>query len=126
MKILIPIQSVSDIITNSSSETFLLDADKYQVEQVKEILQPIIKANEFPWDRYRGGAHNDAAWDAFEKDQYSDNPKYDGTSGNGGDWSVDSFTDDLTKEKFVCINIDHSMRRTIDSIRELFEIKEVW
>lgn len=124
MKILIPIQSVSDIITNSSSETFLLDAQEYHIEEVSAILTPIIKNNTFPWHDYKD--NEDDAWNAFEKDQASDNPKYDGYSGDAGDWSIDSFTDDLTHEQFICITVDHSMRRTIDSIYSLFKVSEVW
>lgn len=42
--LLIPIQSVSDIITNSSSEVFCtITADKDVLEQIKDILSRVIK-----------------------------------------------------------------------------------
>lgn len=45
--LVIPIQSVTDIVTNSSSEVFVLDTDK-TCEQVTEILNSITEGFEFP------------------------------------------------------------------------------
>lgn len=44
---LLIIQSISDIVTNSSSEVFVLDTDK-TCEQVNEILNSITEGFEFP------------------------------------------------------------------------------
>lgn len=43
----IPIQSVTDVITNSSSEVFVLDTDK-TCEQVNEILEGITEGFDYP------------------------------------------------------------------------------
>lgn len=54
--LVISIQSVTDVVTNSSSEVFVLDTDK-SCEQVHEILEKITEGFEFPQvfhlDEYR-------------------------------------------------------------------------
>lgn len=53
---IIPVQSVTDLITNSSSEVFILDTDK-TCEQVNEVLEGITSGFRFPeifhLDEYR-------------------------------------------------------------------------
>ena len=50
MLLKIPIQSFSDLITNSSSEVFCtINADKNILDQIKEILEVVIK-DDYNWD----------------------------------------------------------------------------
>lgn len=50
MLLKIPIQSFSDLITNSSSEVFCtINADKNILDQIREILEVVIKGD-YGWD----------------------------------------------------------------------------
>ena len=72
--LVISIQSVTDVVTNSSSEVFVLDTDK-SCEQVNEILEKITEGFEFPQvfhlDEYR-------EWRNSKKEKLgTDYPYYD-------------------------------------------------
>lgn len=47
MKYYLNIQSVSDIITNSSSETFCRICSKDQIEEIYEVLKSIIPSDDY-------------------------------------------------------------------------------
>ena len=76
MELQIKIQSFSDIITNSSSETFILNSS----ENFKEISSLLKKIGEEHW--YKGSWSD---WDNLHKEEQG---KYDTGSGMGGDIEV--------------------------------------
>lgn len=76
MELQIRIQSFSDIITNSSSETFIINKS----ENTKEISELIKKIGEEHW--YKG------SWSDWEKLSKEEQEKYDTSSGMGGDIEV--------------------------------------
>lgn len=76
MELQIKIQSFSDIVTNSSSETFILNSS----ENFKEISSLLKKIGEEHW--YKGSWSD---WDNLPKEEQE---KYDTGSGMGGDIEV--------------------------------------
>lgn len=128
MKFKIEIQSISDIITNSSSETFVLDASNYFVEDVRKLILDEAKKAEFPYEKYedKDGNINWTKVDALmDKDRESPNPKYDFSSGMGGELTVKLCEDDEGKQ-YILIDVDHSRRHTIKFIQDTFEVIESW
>lgn len=70
----IKIQSISDIITNSSSEVFCRIESENSLELIKEILEPL-----FPYSRYN--ENGPSLYERIlseEKSEYGDNSYLDG------------------------------------------------
>lgn len=125
IKFIIPIQSFSDVITNSSSSVFILDSEKYNIEAIESVLLPVAREN---WDRTV--KFRESTWDmgdfktydkAIYEDSISDNPQYDDWSGDGGD--LDVYIDD---DDNLVIAIDHNRHATIKFIKDNFKIEERW
>lgn len=131
MRLGVKLQSVSDVITNSSSEIFTIKAE-VPVSELKQLIVEIADKNYFQ-----------GSWEAWEKLSDEEKEKYDSSSGMGGELEIGTF-DDLyqrflldevpenkrelfTKEmysllfkdsieeleKILWIDIDHSRRATI-------------
>lgn len=134
-------QSTSDLITNSSSEVFVIKADGFSFEEVKELIESGAKARyeayQKSWDDNCG-----KSWDQLEKEGL------DGCSGMGGDlditgwkevyerrkewdpdYTVDEFAEDEgidvnQLDQYIWIDIDWARRGTIQFIYDNFEIVE--
>lgn len=73
-KLLIKIQSVSDIITNSSSEVFLCQNNTtMSIQELKDFLYEYNKSNKFTGD-----------WDAWQKMSQEERNKHNTSGGMGG------------------------------------------
>lgn len=137
----IKIQSTSDLITNSSSEVFVIKANGFSFEEVKELIESGAEA------RYKAYADNweencQKKWDQLEKEDL------DGCSGMGGnldvwnwkgmyerrkewepDYTVEEFAEDEgldvdSLDQYVWIDIDWARRGTINFIYDNFEVVE--
>ena len=116
MKYLIRIQSFSDIITNSSSEVFLVKkSEDITFDELKNFLK-----NFHVEHLYKGD------WDTWDKMPYSERMKFDSCSGMGGifelqtyedalnspsewGWSNTEYFDDVEdKEKYLLVDTDNS------------------
>ena len=74
MKLLIQIQSASDIITNSSSEVFLCQNNTtMSLRELKEFLYEYNRSNQFT-----------GSWDTWQKMSQEERDKYDRGGGMGG------------------------------------------
>lgn len=78
MKLYIAIQSASDLITNSSSEVFIVKSNT--PEETKNMLLEIGKGHEF-----HGG------WEEWEKLPEEEKAKYDDGSGMGMELTVETW-----------------------------------
>lgn len=121
-KFLIQIQSVSDIITNSSSEVFLCQNDTtMSMQELKDFLYEYNKSNQFTGD-----------WETWQKMSPEERDKYDTSGGMGGFLEICSYNeldDDywlkkLIKERYddpeqyLVVDIDWWNRATIAWITE--------
>ena len=74
MKLLIKIQSASDIITNSSSEVFLCQNNTtMSLQDLKDFLYEYKRSNQFTGD-----------WETWQKMSPEERDKYDTSGGMGG------------------------------------------
>ena len=74
MKLIIAIQSASDIITNSSSEVFLCQNNTdMSIQELKNFLYEYNRANQFTGD-----------WETWQKMSLKERNKYDISGGMGG------------------------------------------
>lgn len=140
MRLGIKLQSVSDIITNSSSEVFVVKATT-PVNDLVNLIEQVANKNYFDGD-----------WDEWEKLSDEERAKYDSSSGMGGDLEVMTFDDYYNQhvdeyipenkrelftkevyslqfkesleelEKFVWVDIDHSRRATINWLLNNLEV----
>lgn len=76
MRLQIKIQSFSDVITNSSSETFVINTTE-DIKTISKIINKIAEKN-----RYEG------SWEDYEKLSEEEKSKYDNSSGMGGEITV--------------------------------------
>lgn len=137
----IKIQSTSDLITNSSSEVFVVKANGFSFEEIKELIESGAKAR---YEVYRKDWDNNCRkkWDQLEKEDL------DGCSGTGGDldvmgwkemfnnrkewdpdYTVEEFTEDEgvdvdSLDQYAWIDIDWARRGTIRFIYDNFEVVE--
>lgn len=137
----IKIQSTSDLITNSSSEVFVVKTGTYSIPEIKELIQVVgevcAKAYDDNWK-----VNAKKSWTQLEQEDM------DGSSGMGGELSVRSWKEEYeyrskyipeyTVEDFlkdegleeeelnqhVWIDIDRERRGTIKYIFENFEVVE--
>lgn len=86
MKLYIAVQSVSDLITNSSSEVFLVKTNT--PEETKKMLLEIGKGHEF-----HGG------WEEWEKLPEEEKAKYDDGSGMGMEFTVETWKETYERHK---------------------------
>ena len=80
MRIGIDLQSVSDIITNSSSEVFTVKAEM-PISELKQLITEIADKNYFK-----------GSWEEWEKLPDEEMNKYDSSSGMGGNWKYKRLT----------------------------------
>ena len=74
MKLIIAIQSASDIITNSSSEVFLCQNNTtMSIQELKDFLYEYNRSNQFTGD-----------WETWQKCLKKRKTKYDTSGGMGG------------------------------------------
>lgn len=116
MKYLIKIQSFSDIITNSSSEVFLVKkSEDTTFDELKNFLKNFHEEHLYKGD-----------WDTWDKMSYSERMKFDIGSGMGGifelqtyedalnspsewGWSNTEYFDDVEdKDKYLLVDTDNS------------------
>ncbi len=88
MRIGIDLQSVSDIITNSSSEVFTVKAEM-PISELKQLITEIADKNYFK-----------GSWEEWEKLPDEEMNKYDSSSGMGGELEIQTFDDLYTRYKF--------------------------
>lgn len=81
MRLGIKLQSVSDIITNSSSEVFVVKATT-PVNDLVNLIEQVANKNYFDGD-----------WNEWEKLSDEEKAKYDSSSGMGGDLEIMTFDD---------------------------------
>lgn len=140
MRLGIKLQSVSDIITNSSSEVFVVKATT-PVNDLVNLIEQVANKNYFDGD-----------WNEWEKLSDEERAKYDSSSGMGGDLEIMTFDDYYNQhvdeyipenkrelftkevyslqfkesleelEKFVWVDIDHSRRATINWLLNNLEV----
>lgn len=116
MKYLIKIQSFSDIITNSSSEVFLVKkSEDTSFDELKNFLMDFHEEHLYKGD-----------WDKWDKMSYNERVQFDSCSGMGGifelqtyedalnspsewGWSNTSYFDEVEdKDKYLLVDTDHS------------------
>lgn len=143
MRLQIKIQSFSDIITNSSSETFIVNATG-NLKELCNLIHEVAKGN-----RYSGSWKD---WDDLSKEEQN---KYDSSSGMGENLEIETWEDrynhfkedipDNKKEQFtpeiwslfyqesldelkkqIWINIDWSRTATINWILENLWVSEAY
>lgn len=94
MKLIIAIQSASDIITNSSSEVFLCQNNTtMSIEELKNFLYEYNRANQFTGD-----------WETWQKMSQKERDKYDRSGGMGGFLEIcsyDELDDDYWLKKLI-------------------------
>lgn len=88
MRIGIDLQSVSAIITNSSSEVFTVKAEM-PISELKQLITEIADKNYFK-----------GSWKEWEKLSDEEMNKYDSSSGMGGELEIQTFDDLYTRYKF--------------------------
>lgn len=82
-KILIKIQSVSDVITNSSSEVFLCKNNtEMTTAQLKEFIYEYNRSNQYDGD-----------WETWQKMSQEERNKYDHGGGMGGFLDICTYND---------------------------------
>lgn len=94
MKLIITIQSASDIITNSSSEVFLCQNDtNMSMQELKDFLYEYNRSNQFTGD-----------WETWQKMSQEERDKYDTSGGMGGFLEIcsyDELDDDYWLKKLI-------------------------
>lgn len=121
IKFLIKIQSFSDIITNSSSETFLVENTTSYTDS--ELIEFLYKLHEEK--RFNG------SWETYDKMTMEEKHQYDIGSGMGGEFEVYTyesvknhdyldvyFTDLQEPEKYLLIDTDWANYYSIDWIKD--------
>ena len=121
MKLLIQIQSASDIITNSSSEVFLCQNNTtMSLQELKEFLYEYNRSNQFT-----------GSWDTWQKMSQEERDKYDRGGGMGGLLEIYTY-DELNDaywlkehienldnpEKYLIVDTDWCHKATINWIIE--------
>lgn len=87
MKYLIKIQSFSDIITNSSSEVFLVKKNEdITFDELKKLLIDLHESHLFKGD-----------WDKWDKMPYNERMNFDSCSGMGGIFELQTYEDALNR-----------------------------
>ena len=82
-KLLIKIQSVSDVITNSSSEVFLCKNNtEMTTAQLKEFIYEYNRSNQYDGD-----------WETWQKMSQEERNKYDHSGGMGGLLDICTYND---------------------------------
>ena len=121
VKLLVRIQSTSDIITNSSSEVFLCqNTTNLTLEQLKNFIEVYHATHD-----YKG------SWEKKKKMTSEQRRNYDTSSGMGGDFEVTFFRDlpedhwyrqcwleVENKDNCLLVDTDWSHKATIDWLKE--------
>lgn len=90
MKLIIAIQSASDIITNSSSEVFLCQNNTVMsMQELKDFLYEYNRSNQFTGN-----------WETWQKMPQEERDKYDTSGGMGGFLEICSY-DELDDEYWL-------------------------
>lgn len=126
---MIGIKSVSDLITNSSSETFIIRRpETLEIEEFKEKFKEItneklLEYEDFPWNAVRknwnmcSGVAGDleiySENDCLEKGDYTDKPKDKEKLRRNllVEWGINNLPKDL--DKFILVDIDHGFLGSI-------------
>lgn len=141
MRIVVRFQSISDIITNSSSEVFVVKKGASSVEEVKDFIETAAKSYAEAYDKDWQNSYK-KSWKQLEEEGL------DGNSGMGGELSIYSFEEMYESyakyhpnptiedfadyhglpveglDKYVWIDVDWSRRATIKFIHDYFEVVE--
>lgn len=80
MRFIAKIQSVSDLITNSSSELFVVTSQSMPAVALAELLQAIGSRDYFSGD-----------WESWNSLSEEEKKMYDSSSGMGGEFSIMTF-----------------------------------
>lgn len=139
--LVLKIQSTSDLITNSSSEVFVIKADGFSFEEVKELIESGAKAHSEAYEKNWENNYK-KSWDELEK------ADMDGYSGMGGeldimswkemyehrrewdlDYTLEEFAEDENVDvehldQYIWIDIDWARRATIQFLYDNFEVVE--
>ena len=95
MKLIIAIQSASDIITNSSSEVFLCQNNTtMSMQELKDFLYEYNRSNQFTGD-----------WETWQKMPQEERDKYDTGGGMGGLLEIYSYDD---------LDVDYWLKKLIN------------
>lgn len=86
MKLFIAIQSISDLITNSSSEVFIVKSDS--PEEVRELIMNVAEQHKWLGD-----------WKDYDKLSEEEKYKYDSSSGTGGEIDVETWKESYERNK---------------------------
>ena len=120
-KLIIKVQSVSDIITNSSSEVFLCENNtEMTIDQLKKFIYEYNRSNKFEGD-----------WNTWQKMSQEERNKYDTSGGMGGFLEIYTY-DELNDaywlkehienldnpEKYLIVDTDWCHKATINWITE--------
>ena len=120
-KLIIKLQSVSDIITNSSSEVFLCENNtEMTIDQLKKFIYEYNRSNKFEGD-----------WNTWQKMSQEERNKYDTSGGMGGFLEIYTY-DELNDaywlkehienldnpEKYLIVDTDWCHKATINWIIE--------
>lgn len=109
MKFIVPLQSVSDIITNSSSEVFIISGDSYDRKQIVNYLKKAIDKEEC------SGVGGDCDLKLLEKKELLAYP----------------YRLEITPEKyanlsgpFIRVDVDWARKKSIEWIKSHFTVIE--
>ena len=115
---MVKIQSFSDIITNSSSEVFILDSGAEFLQDIKCAVEAVAR-KAYIWES--DSLSEEDGEKLLMEDLKKQFPQYDSCSGNGGDIDIDLVKCDDGKNR-VKINIDWARRHTLCFILNNFNI----
>lgn len=99
MKLIIAIQSASDIITNSSSEVFLCQNNtNMSMQELKDFLYEYNRSNKFTGN-----------WETWQKMSQEERSKYDTSGGTGGFLDICSYDelDDYWLKEYIKKHYDN-------------------
>lgn len=115
MRLVIRTQSVSDLITNSSSELFVVASQSMPATTLAELLKTIGDKNYFTGD-----------WKEWDNLTEEEKEKYDSSSGMGGELNIMTF-DQMYEEarSYIPCNKRHLFTKEIYSLRFPDSIEEL-
>lgn len=115
MRLVIRTQSVSDLITNSSSELFVVASQSMPATTLAELLKTIGDKNYFTGD-----------WKEWDNLTEEEKEKYDSSSGMGGKLNIMTFDQMYEKARsYIPCNKRHLFTKEIYSLRFPDSIEEL-